>query len=224
MREIPPLVKTGFLYVPERDEAARQKVYQILKEMVPGVQLLEETNARSQRNWIEETLRRWCDEAELDLIITIGGTFPAVGPSADQIVPEATAAILERHLPGLSEAMRAYAWEYSHLALLDRGVCGIRGRTVVINVPGGANAASLFLDAIVTGLPPLLRHLQNPVGAPTLEEALSAALEDSVDDRPAAATPREEVDTQQTDSPQKQPLDPEEFAAYLRRKERGRGD
>ncbi|MCX6049465.1 MAG: molybdopterin-binding protein [Chloroflexi bacterium] len=166
------VIRTGILTIPTADDQAVQVVSQRLQQVVPGLIVLQESSARSQRNWIEDILRRWCDEEELDLIVTIGGTFPAPGPSADEIVPEATLAVLERLLPGLSEAMRAYAQTESELALLDRGVAGIRGRTIILNLPNGAAPAALFLEAIVELIGPLAAHLQSEPNAPRLSDVL----------------------------------------------------
>lgn len=165
------LVKTGLLCVPHPDEDALLAVRQQLRQMLPGAVILADRSLESNRYRIEELLRSWCDEEELDLILTIGGTWPAPGPSTQEIVPEATRAVLERWMPGLSEAMRAYAVADSPLALLDRGVAGIRGRTLLVNLPAGPTAASLFLEAIADVLPALLASLADPPTLPSLEVA-----------------------------------------------------
>lgn len=199
------VIRTGILTIPEPDEHAVQVVSERLRQVVSGVIMLQESSARSQRNWIEDILRRWCDEEELDLVVTIGGTFPAPGPSADEIVPEATLAVVERLLPGLTEAMRAYAQTESELALLDRGVAGIRGRTIILNLPGGAAPAVLFLEAIVALIGPLAAHLQGEPSAPRLSDVLEIQ-SDKHEDAPAISS------TGSTKG-----LNAEEFAAFLQR-------
>ncbi len=87
-------------------------------------------------------------------------------------MPEATLAVAERLLPGLPETMRALAYEQSPLALLDRGVAAIRGRTVLLNLPAGAGPAALFLDAVVEVIPAIVRHLQDDPSAPQLADVL----------------------------------------------------
>lgn len=170
MGNLSMVIRTGILTIPEPDEAAIQVVSQRLQQI--GAIMVQESSARSQRNWIEDILRRWCDEEELDLVVTIGGTFPAPGPSAEEIVPEATLAVVERLLPGLAEAMRAYAQTESELALLDRGVTGIRGRSIILNLPSGAAPAALFLEAVVALIGPIAAHLQGEPNAPRLSDAL----------------------------------------------------
>lgn len=205
------IVRTGLLFVPTFDEEASLLIRQQLRQTVAGVQILHEKSAADQRHWLEELLRRWCDETELDLILTIGGTFPAPGPSAAHCVPAATLAVLERLLPGLPEEMRAQAREYSMLALLDRGVAGIRGRTLLINLPEGATAANLFLSAVSELIGPILAHLQERAAAPRLADDLAAPEAESLE--PASTT---EPETEPT-KPHK--LDPTEFAAFLQRKQ-----
>jgi molybdopterin adenylyltransferase len=199
------VIRTGILTVPEPDEQAVQVVSQRLQQAVPGMIIIQESNARSQRNWIEDILRRWCDEEELDLVITIGGTSPAPGPSADEIVPEATLAVVERLLPGLAEAMRAYAQVESELALLDRSIAGIRGRSIILNLPSGAAPAALFLEAVVELLGPLAACLQGVSSAPRLSDVLE--IEQSQETDLSANPP-----TGQTKG-----LNAEEFAAFLQR-------
>jgi len=200
------VIRVGILTVPVRDDAAIQAVTQKLRQALPGAVVMQESSAPSQRNWIEELLRRWCDEEELDLIITIGGTFPAPGPSAAEIVPEATLSVVERLLPGLPEAMRAYAQEQSELALLDRSVAGIRGRSCLLNLPAGAAPAALFLEAIADVLGPLIAHLQVEPSAPTLADVLE--IEEPTEGEP---------DVEEVLGAGKG-LKAEEFAAFLQRK------
>lgn len=163
-------IRTGILCVPQLDEDATAALVHLLRSHTLPIIVIHEAAAGSQRNWIEEILRRWCDEDELDLLLTVGGTMPASGLSSREITPEVTQLVLERSLPGLAEAMRAYGREQSPLALLDRGVCGIRGQTLILNLPAGAAASVLFLEAIVDLIPAVLAHLQGESTAPVLND------------------------------------------------------
>jgi len=145
----------------------------LLRHNLPAVYFLEEREVVSNRHLIEEILRNWCDEEEIDLVLTIGGTFPAPGHSAEQITPEATAAVIERAMPSLPETMRAYAGADEPTALLDRGLAGIRTRTLIVNLPGSARLAPLFFEAIADLIEPILVRLQPPSVA-------SASLPDAV--------------------------------------------
>jgi molybdopterin biosynthesis enzyme MoaB len=182
---------------------------------VPGVVVVQESYAASNRNWVEETLRRWCDEEELDLVLTIGGTLPAPGPSSREIVPEATLAVLERGLPGLGEAMRGAVRRETPLALLERGVAGIRGRTLIVNLPAGGGAATRFLAAVRDLVPGILAHLRDDPSAPTLQDELPVEPGDTAEDEETGV---EESRTTDAPSGRGKRLDAGEFAAFLRRR------
>jgi molybdopterin biosynthesis enzyme MoaB len=199
------VIRVGLLHVPTLDAAAGDAVRRLLAQAAPGAMVLQESYA-GHRHWVEETLRAWCDEHELDLVITLGGSGPAPGPSSREPAPEATLAVVERLLPGLPEAMRAYGQEETPLALLDRGVAGIRGRSMILNLPAGAGAAARFLAAVVDMLAPLLAHLQDAPDAPTLAAALSG--EEHTPDEP-------EPDAAPSSA---RGLNAADFAAFLRRK------
>ncbi|HMN28843.1 MAG TPA: molybdopterin-binding protein [Caldilineaceae bacterium] len=169
------LIRTGILMTPQPDEEAKAAVVNRLRSATPGAQVLLEKSSPGPRRLLEEILRRWCDEDELDLVITVGGTLPAPGPSGRETMPEATSAVVERLLPGLSEEMRAYAREVSALALLDRGVAGIRGRTLILNLPESAAMATLFLEAVVD---PILAHLQEQADGPRFGDLAVAPTDD----------------------------------------------
>jgi molybdopterin adenylyltransferase len=167
------LIRTALLCVPSMDDEALHAVRTSLDVVLTNLVLLHERSAASDRHLLAEILRQWCDEDELDLVVTIGGTMPAPGPSPQEVTPEATLAVVERQLPGLAEEMRAYASEQSALALLDRSVAGIRGRSLILNLPAGAGAAALFLEAVVGLIEPVLAHLQEGEAAPSLADALA---------------------------------------------------
>ncbi len=195
------VIKTGVLCVPGFDEAAVEAVRRILLQSVDGVVVLQEQRASMQRNVIEDILCRWCDEEELDMVITIGGTLPASGPSGREIVPEATLRVAERPMPGLGEAMRAYAEEELPLAMIDRSVAAIRGRTLLVNLPAGARAAGLFLEGIAGVVGAVVAHLQEDPAAPQLAEDAAES-----DDRGSKSA----------DAP-RSGLNADEFAAFLKR-------
>lgn len=220
------VIRTGILCVPTHDDEAIDRVSQLLRSALPDAFVVETSAAQSQLNWIEELLRRWCDEEELDLLVTIGGTFPAIGPSSAEIVPEATQNVIERLLPGLSEAMRAYAQDETPLALLDRGIAGIRGRSLIINLPEGAAPAYLFLDGVVDLIAPIMACLDDDALSPSMASEL--ILED-VNELPADST-SENIDRLADEPPEENPkgnivnsdppqkkkgLDAAEFAEYL---------
>ncbi len=92
----------------------------------------------------------WCDREGLDLILTTGGT----GLSPRDVTPEATRAALEKEIPGISEALRAYGLRFTPHAMLSRGLAGIRGKTLIINLPGSPRAVEESWEVLA----PVLRH------------------------------------------------------------------
>jgi molybdenum cofactor synthesis domain-containing protein len=99
---------------------------------------------------IEKELRRICDQGLADLVLTTGGT----GFSPRDRIPEATTAVAERLVPGIAETMRAHSMGITKRAMLSRGISGIRGKTLIINLPGSPKGARENLEFII----PELRH------------------------------------------------------------------
>ena len=101
-----------------------------------------------QQPLIEATLRQWVDEEGLDLIVTTGGT----GVSPSDRTPEATRAVIDRDVPGLAEAMRMASIKKTMQAVWSRGIAGIRGNCLILNLPGSAKAAGENLEAVLPAL------------------------------------------------------------------------
>lgn len=101
-----------------------------------------------QEELIAATLADWADSKQLDLIVTTGGT----GVSPSDRTPEATRRVIEREVPGLAEAMRQASLAKTIQAVWSRGIAGMRGQTLIINLPGSAKAAQENLEAILPAL------------------------------------------------------------------------
>ncbi|HCF49284.1 MAG TPA: molybdenum cofactor biosynthesis protein [Syntrophomonas sp.] len=98
---------------------------------------------------IEETLVYACDQLKLDLLLTSGGT----GFSVRDVTPEATGSIIEKMVPGIPELMRWTGLKTTPRAALSRAVAGIRGKTLIINLPGSERGVRESLEAILPVLP-----------------------------------------------------------------------
>jgi len=109
---------------------------------------------------ISERLKHYCDGHSIDLVLTAGGT----GFAPRDVTPEATRAVIERPTPGLDEAMRAASLVATPRAMLSRGVSGIRGATLIVNLPGSVRAATENLEAILASLPHGLEKLRGDPG------------------------------------------------------------
>lgn len=97
---------------------------------------------------IESSLIVACDELKVDLVVTCGGT--GLGPRDN--TPEATRNVLEKEAIGISEALRMHGQKRTPLSMLSRGAAGVRGKTVIVNLPGSVKAVSESLDALIPGI------------------------------------------------------------------------
>ena len=98
---------------------------------------------------IKQKLIGYCDELKVDLVLTNGGT----GFTTRDITPEATREIIEKEVPGIAEAMRFEGFKLTKRAMLSRGISGIRGKTLIINLPGSSRGARESLEAVLEELP-----------------------------------------------------------------------
>ena len=108
---------------------------------------------------LAERLRFYADRPDVDLIITTGGT----GVAPRDNTPEATRRVIERDVPGLAEAMRAETWKRVPTAMISRAVCGTRGETLIVNLPGSPAGVRECFDVIKSVLPHAVALLR---GAP----------------------------------------------------------
>ena len=110
---------------------------------------------------IEAELRRMADEAGCGLVVTTGGT----GPASRDVTPEATAAVCTKLLPGFGELMRAASLKHVPTAILSRQTAGIRGKTLIVNLPGRPKAIRENLEAVFPAIP----YCLDLIGGPRLE-------------------------------------------------------
>jgi molybdopterin adenylyltransferase len=110
---------------------------------------------------IEATLIELCDREHCDLVVTTGGT----GPAPRDVTPEATEAVCQRMMPGFGELMRAASLKFVPTAILSRQTAGIRGSTLIINLPGKPKSIRECLDAVFPAVP----YCLDLIGATRLE-------------------------------------------------------
>ena len=126
-----------------------------------GLQEVSRLLLPDDRAQLAEALRDIADHNRADLVLTTGGT----GFSPRDVTPEATLDVVERLVPGIPEAMRAYSMQLTDRAMLSRAVAGIRGATFMINLPGSPKAVreclTLILPAVMHGLDILCQNAQN---------------------------------------------------------------
>jgi molybdopterin adenylyltransferase len=108
-----------------------------------------------ERPAIAAALRDLCDREACQLVITTGGT----GPTPRDVTPEATRDVLEKEMPGFGEAMRLRSFTTVPTAILSRATAGVRGRTLIINLPGNPRAIGECLPPLIPAIREALRHL-----------------------------------------------------------------
>lgn len=107
---------------------------------------------------VRQTLRELCDEQACCLVITTGGT----GPAARDVTPEATEAVCAKMLPGFGELMRQVSLQKVPTAILSRQTAGIRGRSLIVNLPGQPRAIRECLDAVFPAVPYCVDLIEGP--------------------------------------------------------------
>jgi molybdenum cofactor synthesis domain-containing protein len=122
-----------------------------LIELLQGIsaEIIEKIIVTDDFDNLRQTLYVVTEREDVNLIVTTGGT----GFSERDNTPEATRAVIEKEAPGLAEAMRYETLKKTPMAMLSRGVCGIRGNTLIINLPGSPKAVRECFDVIKTVLP-----------------------------------------------------------------------
>lgn len=107
---------------------------------------------------IEHSLRELVDQEGCCLVVTTGGT----GPAARDVTPEATEAVCDRMMPGFGELMRMESLKYVPTAILSRQTAGLRGRSLIVNLPGKPKAIRQCLDAVFPAIPYCIDLMDGP--------------------------------------------------------------
>jgi len=132
----------------EREDTSGPQLQEMLR--AEGFEIGAYQIIPDQQSLIEQTLMQRVDEKNLDLIVTTGGT----GVSPSDRTPEATRAVIELEIPGLSEAMRQASLRQTIQAVWSRGIAGVRKGCLILNLPGSKKAAQENLEAVL----PALQH------------------------------------------------------------------
>ncbi len=111
-----------------------------------------------EQSYIEKTIKEMADDKECCLIVTTGGT----GPAKRDVTPEATEAVCDKMMPGFGELMRQVSLKYVPTAILSRQTAGIRGKTLIVNLPGKPKSIRECLDAVFPAIPYCIDLLEGP--------------------------------------------------------------
>jgi molybdopterin adenylyltransferase len=115
-----------------------------------GMEVIDRRIVPDEREMISRMLLEICDRGDTDLILTTGGT----GVSPRDVTPDATREVIDREIPGMGEAMRRQSAVVTPHAMISRALAGIRGRTLIVNLPGSPKGARENLGVVL----PALKH------------------------------------------------------------------
>jgi molybdenum cofactor synthesis domain-containing protein len=150
-------------YTGQREDVSGPLLTRLLRDI--GVEIVRQTIVPDERDEIVRLLVTLTSEASgemvsealaLDLVVTTGGT----GVTPRDVTPEATKAVIEREVPGLVEALRFTGYRKTPLAVISRGVAGIRGRTLIINLPGSPSAVRDGMETLAPILPHVIKMMR----------------------------------------------------------------
>ncbi len=122
-----------------------------------GVNVVESKVIPDDVNQIESLLKQFCDEQKIDLVLTCGGT--GVGPR--DVTPDATIKVLEKQVTGVAEMLRTYGQRRVPFSMLSRGLTGIRGNSVIVNLPGSTSAVTDAMDSLFPGILHIFKMMEN---------------------------------------------------------------
>lgn len=142
----------------EREDKSGPAIVERLQQ--EGYEIAETLLLADEQAVLQKQLIRLCDQRQLDLILTTGGT----GFAPRDVTPEATLAVAHRQAPGIAEAIRAASMQITPRAMLSRGVSVIRGKTLIINLPGSPKAVAESMDVFLDTIPHALTLLRGQGG------------------------------------------------------------
>ena len=138
----------------EREDASGPLLADLLRKM--GAEIVSQRIVPDERAEIKRVLIALADEEQVDLVVTTGGT----GPAPRDVTPEATQAVIEREVPGLAEVLRFEGYRKTPMAVISRGVAGIRGGALIVNLPGSPRAVREGMETLAPILPHAIKMLR----------------------------------------------------------------
>lgn len=138
----------------DREDTSGPLIEEMIKDL--PAQVIRYEIIPDEKEQIIEALKSCADKLKVDLILTTGGT----GLSPRDVTPDATREVIEKEVPGFSEAMRSESLKKTPHAMISRAVCGIRGSSLIVNLPGSPKSVKENLTVILPALPHALSKLK----------------------------------------------------------------
>lgn len=160
-------IRIGVLTVSDRasqgvyEDLSGKAIIEVLKEFISGEWEPVYRVIPDEQPFIEEEMMKMADDEGCCLVVTTGGT----GPAPRDVTPEATEAVCNKMMPGFGELMRAVSLKYVPTAILSRQTAGIRGKTLIVNLPGKPKSIRECLEAVFPAIP----YCIDLIGGPFIE-------------------------------------------------------
>lgn len=160
-------IKIGVITASDRasagiyDDISGMAIQETMNDYLASAFEIEYRCIPDEQEVIEATMKELCDEAGCCLVVTTGGT----GPAPRDVTPEATENVCDKMMPGFGELMRQVSLQYVPTAILSRQTAGIRGKSLIINLPGKPKSIRECLDAVFPAVP----YCIDLIGGPYLE-------------------------------------------------------
>jgi molybdopterin adenylyltransferase len=138
----------------EREDGSGPEIAGIL--LKGGMEIIGRKIIPDEKEMIRETLLEWSDRKGADLIVTTGGT----GVSPRDVTPDATREVIDREIPGMAEEMRRQSVAVTPHGMISRALVGIRGRTLIVNLPGSPKGARENLGVLLPALPHAIEKIK----------------------------------------------------------------
>ena len=131
----------------EREDISGAEIGRI--GVAAGWELISHTIVADDKEMLKKEMIRLCDNLRVNLVLTTGGT----GLAPRDFTPDATMEVIEKNVPGMAEAMRLESLKKTPHAMLSRAICGVRDKTLIVNLPGSPKAVCECLDVILPAIP-----------------------------------------------------------------------
>ena len=165
------MLNVGILTISDKGSRGQRydKSGEVIRESLSqlGSHIIKYDIVPDEREVIAGRLAGWVDEGGVDVILTTGGT----GLSQRDVTPEATLSVIDRSVPGLAEAMRVKSLEKTPMAMLSRAIAGVRGKCLIINLPGSPKAVRECLEVVLPAIPHAVEIIKWEVTEHTCQEA-----------------------------------------------------